>query len=665
MFSACERLARPAESFFKMADSGKCSIQKLSNSNYAMWKLEMEMVLETMELWFVVEENAPNPVTPEWKKADRKARANIVLAIERGQYPLIRSCATAREVWDALKAYHEKQTVETQLSLLCRLCDAKMEEGGDVEKHLLAMDALFQRVEDAGFEVAEKLQIAMILRSMPKSFHFLASSLLVRKDSEITMALVKSVLTNEHFLRVGRSMSTQGEERYQKHEEQGLAAQNVNKAKKCYFCKKPGHFKADCPKYQQWKAQNENGEASGSKPPKTKPGAKAKQAKDGADDAVSFSAQVRGEVCAGVKFGNSWTVDSGASCHMTSRKEFFNKLDDSSVTVVMADGNCSMSSGTGGGTVVGVSGAGKPKDIHLENVLYVPKLENGLLSVSKIAEKGFKVLFTRDSVKIIDGEDNVVALGERSGGVYVLKESAEVAAVAGGSCHTLNCQHTWHRRLGHRDVAVLDRMKKEDLVSGVKIVDCGGRGKCEECLEGKSARLPFPQVSVKKTTQPLQLVHTDLCGPMPDVTPGGNRYFMCIVDDYSRFVKLYLLKDKAEAKEYIKNYVRMAENQFGRKPAIIRSDRGGEFVNKELAQFYREEGIQSQLTAGYSPQQNGTAERRNRYTNDMAVCMLLDAKLHKRYWGEAVATAAYIQNRTPSRVVEKLPTNSGTARSRI
>lgn len=54
-------------------------------------------------------------------------------------------------------------------------------------------------------------------------------------------------------------------------------------------------------------------------------------------------------------------------------------------------------------------------------------------------------------------------------------------------------------------------------------------------------------------------------------------------------------------------------------------------MNKELAQFYREEGIQSQLTAGYSPQQNGTAERRNRYTNDMAVCMLLDAKLHKRY----------------------------------
>lgn len=128
---------------------------------------------------------------------------------------------------------------------------------------------------------------------------------------------------------------------------------------------------------------------------------------------------------------------------------------------------------------------------------------------------------------------------------------------------------------------------------------------------------------------------------------------MVLIDDYSRYLVLYLLKDKAEAKECIKSYVRLVENQFKWKPQIIRSDRGAEFVNKEHQQFYRDEGIEMQLTAGYSPQQNGVAERRHRYLQEMAVCMLLDAGLEKRYWGEAIAAAAYIQNRLPSRVVQK------------
>lgn len=122
------------------------------------------------------------------------------------------------------------------------------------------------------------------------------------------------------------------------------------------------------------------------------------------------------------------------------------------------------------------------------------------------------------------------------------------------------------------------------------------------------ARQPFPHQAERRTTRPLQLVHTDSCGPMQNVTPGGNKYFMAIIDDFSRYIVLYLLKDKSEATACVKNYVRFTENQFGRKPAIIRSDRGGEFVNKELEQFYRSEGIQSQLTAGYSPQQNGVAQ---------------------------------------------------------
>lgn len=340
--------------------------------------------------------------------------------------------------------------------------------------------------------------------------------------------------------------------------------------------------------------------------------------------------------------------------HATSHAaiRFFDALDESnSVQVVMANGNHTKSGGHGSGFVKCVDGAGEAIDVRLDNVLYVPELDSGLISVSKIADKGYDVLFKQNSVEIIDKSKKVVALGMRSGGLYMLKDR-ECAAVS-NTCHSVNCQHTWHRRFGHRDPAVIDRIQRQQLATGFKLVDCGQKIVCECCLEGKFSRPPFPQKADRKTTQPLQLIHTDLCGPMANVTPGGNRYFMVLTDDFSRYLVLYLLKDKGEAKQRIKNFVRLVENQFGRKPQAIRSDRGAKFVNKELKSFYKEEGIWMELTAGYAPQQNGVAERRNRYLQEMAVCMLLDAGLEKRYWGEAIAKAGCIQYRLPSRSVGK------------
>lgn len=632
-----------------MADPGKFAISKLGNTNYASWKFQMEMFLIREDLWHVVADAKPEPVTDAWNKADRKARATLGLCIDESQYVLIKDSVSAKAVWDALKAYHEKSTASSQLSLLNRLCDAKLSENGDVEKHLLELDSLFERLVNAGLELAEKLKIAMVLRSMPESYHFLASALEARPDADVTMQLVRSKLMDEYHKRQERSgKSSSGE--------QVLKTQKVNKEKLCFFCKKPGHFKNDCRKWQSVKEKNSGEGLSGVKPGGSgQQPAKAKQVKNPEINSVCFSAHTEGEaICAAAKVDRLWTIDSGASCHMTSSEGFFNELEKSSVTVVMANGNCSESGGIGYGSLKSVNGAGEPVDINLDKVLFVPNLDGGLLSVSKMADKGYSVLFTKNSVEVRNASDTVVALGERRGGLYFLKEPERVA-VANIQCHTVNCQHTWHRRFGHRDPAVFEKIQKEDLATGMKLVNCGTKIVCEPCMEGKMARLPYPQQAERKSTQPLQLIHTDLCGPMSNVTPGGKRYFLTLIDDFSRYVIMYLLTDKSEAKHCIMSFVRMVENKFGRKPQIIRSDRGGEFVNRELEQFYREEGIQMQLTAGYAPQQNGVAERRNRYLQEMAVCMLLDANLDKKYWGEAIATAAYIQNRLPSRSVAKTP----------
>jgi hypothetical protein len=91
-----------------------------------------------------------------------------------------------------------------------------------------------------------------------------------------------------------------------------------------------------------------------------------------------------------------------------------------------------------------------------------------------------------------------------------------------------------------------------------------------------------------------------------------------------------------------------AENQSSKKIKILRSDNGGEYVSKEFERYCKDAGIVHQFTVPYSPQQNGVAERWNRTLVETARCMLHHKKLEYKFWAEAISTAAYVRNRTPT-----------------
>lgn len=99
----------------------------------------------------------------------------------------------------------------------------------------------------------------------------------------------------------------------------------------------------------------------------------------------------------------------------------------------------------------------------------------------------------------------------------------------------------------------------------------------------------------------------------------------------------------------------MISTRFNRKPITLRTNNGKKYVSSELSNFLRKEGIQHQLTVTYTAQQNDVAERKNRSLTEMAKCMLLDVNLDNRFWGEAVLTATYLQNRMTSRSIDKTP----------
>ena len=148
--------------------------------------------------------------------------------------------------------------------------------------------------------------------------------------------------------------------------------------------------------------------------------------------------------------------------------------------------------------------------------------------------------------------------------------------------------------------------------------------------------------------QKLELVHTDVCGPMQTQSFGGSHYFITFIDDYSCYCYTYFLKKKSEVLEKFKEFKASVENEFKMKIEALRADRGGEYLSNEFQQFLKECGIRPEFTAAYSPQQNGVSERLNRTLVEAARSMLSHADLSNAYWAEAVATATYLRNRLVS-----------------
>jgi hypothetical protein len=147
----------------------------------------------------------------------------------------------------------------------------------------------------------------------------------------------------------------------------------------------------------------------------------------------------------------------------------------------------------------------------------------------------------------------------------------------------------------------------------------------------------------------------DVCGPLPQETLGGARYFATFVDDHTRYSEVRFLKKKSDVAAEAKAVFRKLENQTGLRIKKVKSDNGGEYVNTELKEFYAGAGIIHQRTPPYTPQHNGVAERLNRTLLEKERAMRIAANLPKSTWGESLATANYLRNISPASGQERTP----------
>ena len=145
------------------------------------------------------------------------------------------------------------------------------------------------------------------------------------------------------------------------------------------------------------------------------------------------------------------------------------------------------------------------------------------------------------------------------------------------------------------------------MVTGLSMVSCKD-GVCSGCVLRKHHRDSFDKRASWHTSVPLELVHSDLCGPLPSASFYGIKYFLTFIDDYSKRTWVYFLKLKSEVFNMFLAYKALVEKQSGHQIIKLRSDNGGEYVNNEFTTFCPEQGIQQQCTIPYTPQQNDVAE---------------------------------------------------------
>eukprot|EP00731_Ephydatia_muelleri_P018948 Em0011g988a len=603
-------------------DSCKWSIDKLDSSNWMTWKFQMKHLLLSKGLWGIVDgserlaEDASVQQQAEFRKRAQTAFSTLVLSISSSQLYLITSCEELAPAWVALRNHFERDTLVNKLMLKKQYFRMEMKEGSSIEAHIKAMKELTDKLAAIKAPISEEDQVVTLLGSLPSSYSTLVTALEAR-DAVSLSYVQQALIQEEQRMNVVDSKSDAGQ-----------SAVFDEKTGRAFV----GKQSQQCQKGRQQKPKHI------AKPVKTM--------EEDSELACGASSKSYNK--------ENWIVDSGASSHMTQTQEFMVNYEEFGTPqkVCLGDGRTLEAFGKGKVIVTMVFKRCERKKVTMYDVLYVPKLACNLFSVRAAAAKGNTVKFDDSGCCIWDRRGNLLGTGSLVEKLYYLDcettISQEKVSIASGF-PVNNKINLWHQRLGHLNEHQLKEMASQDQVKGLRI-PCNTRMSfCEKCVEGKMARKPFQSVGEIRTTRKLQLVHSDVCGPMPTESIGGSRYFVTFVDDYSRFCRVYFMKRKSEAFDKFKEFERCSTNECGLSIGIFRLDNGGEYISKEFEKFLLDKGIHHELSAPYSPAQNGVAERINRTLMESARTMMAQAGLSDKYWAEAVVTGTYLRNRVPTR----------------
>lgn len=356
--------------------SNNFTIEKLTGrDNYPTWKFAMQSYLEHEELWDAIEGKEKD------EKKVKKAKAKIILCIDPVIYVHVQECKDAKEVWESLEKVFADSGLTRRISLLRTLITTRMENCDSVEDYVNTVIATAHKLNGIGLKVDDEWVGCILLAGLPDEYKPMIMGL-ESSAIKITADLVKTKILQDVKLDQASSSNALIAKK-------GPFNKSWKNAKsvRCFNCNEEGHYSKFCPER-------------------------------------STEVKKKASLCAVLNTGNfvnpnDWYFDSGATCHMTKHKNWVKKMKivKDSVNIannfhiqVKGKGKCEVSANCGN----------YRNDVNVEDVSYVPELSTNLLSISKITEKGNKVIFSKSKCEVLDSSNRTIAVGIVENGLYKL-----------------------------------------------------------------------------------------------------------------------------------------------------------------------------------------------------------------------------------------------------
>ncbi|UYV67002.1 hypothetical protein LAZ67_4003628, partial [Cordylochernes scorpioides] len=625
-------------------------IQKFNCDNFHLWKFQIKIILEAKDLLSITDGSEVKPEIEdiakfsEWKKKDAKSKMLITTALEFKYLQQIVNCQTSAEMWKKLSTIYELKSETNKYLLQQRFFEYKMNPNDNIASHISKVETQAQQMKDLGEPISDVALITKIICSLPdKHKNFITAWDSVSSGEKtlenLTARLLKEESLQDHWDSSGKFKPDNALMTFSKFNRNSTASnkqqqhqQSIKDKKKnthCGYCKKKGHWWKECYKRKE--------EQKGQQP-----------SSSARDDSCAFSAETSAFLA---ETKDSWIADSAATDHMTFRREWFStfeEIPEGVHPVCLGDGKKIYAKGKGNIDILSYVDSQKINATLLD-VLYIPELETNLFSISTATKHGLTLICKGNQIKLTKISKVLVTGIKDNLNLYRIFIKAKQSSQTHVAQLSLDI---WHQRMGHVNPIKLTQMFENNVFGeDIKIREKPDSLLCEACIYGKQNRKVFHASTSPNSTYPGELIYSDVCGPMSKRSPGGSLYFVSFKDDFSRFRVAYFIRHKSDVLEKFKEFVKRVRTETGNKIKRFRTDNGTEFLNKNFSDYLKSLGIVHELTAPYTPEQNGISERDNRTIVESARCLLHGRKMPLELWAEAVNTAVYLLNRCTTKVL--------------
>lgn len=653
--------------------SDHTKIIQFDGSNFSNWKYRLGILLDEKGLRKYIEQELSDLLAKEKvallheniQKEEKQCISIIVQSVHDTQLEHIKDKTTAKAMFDGLSDIFERKSLASQLMYRRQILTMKMQSNESMNDHFINFDKVIRNLKSTGANVEDQEVICLLFLTLPKTYDGLITALETINPKDLSLDFAKSRLLDEYNKRSG------GQSNSKTSEPHAMSAKNPNIT--CFKCGKKGHIQSQC-RSRKTNTKSKSNAYDGNK---NGDGAKANCATNEGgkemllcamshdveiEQAYACMKTVKTKACSDMQQSKQrrcgdvtqikFILDSGATEHMINDKSCFDELRGiDAMHISVAKKNQRIVARHRGKLTVKTFFDGKYTHRTLDNVLYVPDLYCNLMSVRHLTKIGYEVKFENDCARIMrNGKTQFVA--HSNGRLYEVTFLIEGNVFAGiVDKQLVNVSNNlWHFRLGHLNAADMKGMVSKQMVTGIDAIRiCDKDEFCEICAFSKQTKSSFARNNRARSSRVLELIHSDVCGPMSQPAWDGSRYFVTFTDDFSRATMVYCIERKSEVFSKFKEFVAMSEAKHNCKISRLKADNGGEYTSNEFKRYCSEKGIQLTYTVPYNPQMNGVAERLNRTLVERARAMLFASDVEWKFWNEAVLTANYLKNRSPTR----------------